>query len=38
MDQWLERYRGIFFFLLVVLVLGAVVLLQLLRPKRRPFC
>jgi competence protein ComEA len=32
MDQWLDRYRGVIFFILVVLVLGGVILLQLRRP------
>jgi competence protein ComEA len=35
-EQWLERYRGIFLFLLVVLVLAAVVVLQLFRPRPSP--
>jgi competence protein ComEA len=36
MEQWLERYRGILFITLVVLLLAAVVLFQLLRPTAQP--
>ena len=36
MDQWLQRYRGILFFGLIVAVLAAVVLFQILRPSSQP--
>ncbi len=36
MDQWLDRYRGILFFGLIVVALAAVVLFQLLRPSSQP--
>lgn len=32
MERWLERYRGILFFILVVLVIAGIGLLQVLRP------
>jgi competence protein ComEA len=35
-DQWLDRYRGILFFGLIVVALAAVVLFQLLRPSTQP--
>jgi competence protein ComEA len=36
MKQWLERYRGILFVFLMVVLLAAVVVLQLLRPAAHP--
>lgn len=36
MDQWLDRYRGILFFGLIVVALAAVVLFQILRPSSQP--
>ena len=36
MLQWLDRYRGVLLFVLVVLVLLALVLFQLLRPEPSP--
>jgi len=35
-EQWLERYRGVLFFGLIVLVLAGIVLFQLLRPAAQP--
>lgn len=35
MEQWLERYRGIVLFALIVLALAAVILFQVLRPSHR---
>lgn len=36
METWLERYRGILFFGLIVVALAAVVLFQVLRPSSQP--
>lgn len=36
MEPWLERYKGIVFFILVILALAAVVLIQVLRPSPQP--
>ena len=36
MEQWLERYRGMLFAALVVLIIAVVVILQVRRPKPEP--
>lgn len=36
MEQWLERYRGILFFILVAVALVGIILFQALRPQPQP--
>jgi competence protein ComEA len=36
MEEWLERYRGVLFVILIALALGGVVILQIVRPAPAP--